>query len=306
MLKSAFSDDYPLAQLSVTLLIVLVCVILFSLLSLPVAYALFGKDALNFNVLIDENHLSLLRFYQVTQSIGLFVIPPFILSYIFTGSTSEYLRIRKAPMVKYAGIVIIIMILAIPVINLAGYLNSLIKFPQFMSGVENYLVKAENNAQKETGIFLSGQKLSDLFFNLFMIAIVPALGEELLFRGVLQRILVKLTRNVHWGIIIAGFVFSAVHMQFYGLFPRWMLGVLFGYMLAWSKNLWFPIIAHFTNNAIAVLTYYMVNTGRVSEKASEVGSGKEYLLSTIVAMLIMAGFIYLLYANLKREKGNQA
>ena len=175
-----------------------------------------------------------------------------------------------------------------------------------MSGVENYLVKAENNAQKETGIFLSGQKLSDLFFNLFMIAIVPALGEELLFRGVLQRILVKLTRNVHWGIIIAGFVFSAVHMQFYGLFPRWMLGVLFGYMLAWSKNLWFPIIAHFTNNAIAVLTYYMVNTGRVSEKASEVGSGKEYLLSTIVAMLIMAGFFYLLYANLKREKGNQA
>ena len=95
-------------------------------------------------------------------------------------------------------------------------------------------------------------------------AILPAIGEELLFRGVFQRLLTEWTRNIHWGIILAALLFSFFHFEFYGFLPRFLLGVFFGYLFVWTSSIWVPILAHFTNNFIIVVYSFYQATGNRS------------------------------------------
>src|SRR5690606_9694418 len=98
---------------------------------------------------------------------------------------------------------------------------------------------------------------SALAINLLMIAIIPAIGEELLFRGGIQNIFYKWFKNPHIAIWAAAILFSAIHVQFYGFIPRMLLWALFGYLLVWGKSIWYPIIGHFINNGSAVVTAFI-------------------------------------------------
>jgi membrane protease YdiL (CAAX protease family) len=106
-----------------------------------------------------------------------------------------------------------------------------------------------------------------------MIAVLPAVGEELLFRGVIQKLFSKITRSHHWGIWISAILFSALHLQFYGFIPRLLLGAMFGYLLVWSGSLWLPILAHFINNAAAVTALFMIDHGYLNPSIEEFGAG---------------------------------
>ena len=92
-----------------------------------------------------------------------------------------------------------------------------------------------------------------------MIALLPAVGEELIFRGIIQRILKNLFRSGHLSVWVTAFVFSAIHFQFYGFLPRFILGLVFGYLFLWSETLWLPVIAHFINNGVLLLLVYFQN-----------------------------------------------
>ncbi|MCB9285453.1 MAG: CPBP family intramembrane metalloprotease [Lewinellaceae bacterium] len=98
----------------------------------------------------------------------------------------------------------------------------------------------------------------EFLFSLFVMGFLPALGEELVFRGFLQRQLGRTRLGEHAAVWVAAAIFSAIHFQFEGFLPRFLLGALLGYLFYWTRNLWVPIIAHFANNAIQVIAaYYM-------------------------------------------------
>jgi membrane protease YdiL (CAAX protease family) len=101
----------------------------------------------------------------------------------------------------------------------------------------------------------------DFLFGFLLIAILPAIGEELAFRGMLQPALNRLTGNAHVAIWFTAAIFSAFHFQFLGFVPRMLLGAMFGYMMHWSGNLWIPIIAHFVNNGASVILIYLHQLG---------------------------------------------
>jgi membrane protease YdiL (CAAX protease family) len=93
---------------------------------------------------------------------------------------------------------------------------------------------------------------------MLMLAIIPALGEELIFRACFQKVLGRWTGNYHLAIWLSAIIFSSIHFQFYGFFPRMFLGALFGYLLVWSGSIWLPILAHFLNNGMAVVGAYVL------------------------------------------------
>jgi uncharacterized protein len=117
-------------------------------------------------------------------------------------------------------LVLVLSFAASPFINFIGGLNANMQFPDWLSGVENWMKNAEDKAAEITEAFLKVETVGGLAFNIFMIAFLPAIGEELLFRGVIQRIFTNWTRNYHWGIWISALLFSALHMQFYGFIPE--------------------------------------------------------------------------------------
>ncbi len=270
---------------------------------LVLAVPLFGMGFMelveSLSNITHPDYANLLRYFQAVQSIGLFVIPPFILAWLFSGNSFKYLKLNR----KISWLTIlytaIIMFSAIPLINLIAHLNAQMSLPDFMSSIEEWMKQTEETAKRLTEQFLKAETPSDLLVNIFIIAIIPAVGEELLFRGVIQRLFSEWTRSNHAGIWISAIIFSAMHLQFYGFLPRTLLGALFGYMLVWSGRMWVPIIAHFVNNAIAVVVYYFIQSKQVSQEMETIGADPADWIYVIISLGL---FIILLAIFYKRTK----
>ncbi len=140
-----------------------------------------------------------------------------------------------------------------PLIDLLNTWNQSIHLPESMKAIEQWMVSTEKAADVSTKALLNISGLGRFVSNIVVIAIMAGIGEELMFRGVLQKILIKWTGNTHWGIICAAIIFSAIHFQFFGFVPRMILGMVLGYLFVWSKSIWVPIAAHTTNNALTVI-----------------------------------------------------
>jgi len=212
-----------------------------------------------------------LRGAQLLQSVGLFVLPPLVLAFLWSQRPAEWLQTDRMPSVSTALLVVVLMWAAIPSINLLGSYNHDLQLPEALSGLESRLKAMEVDAKVLTERLLAIDSVSDLLISLFIIAFVPAVGEELFFRGTIQR-LIQSKWGPHLGVWLTALIFSAIHFQFYGFLPRMMLGALMGYLLVWSGSLWYPMVAHFVNNATVVLFYFAERKGWISFDLENFGS----------------------------------
>ncbi len=271
-----FRDLRPGMKLIFTGFIVVVVFLIIQLVAAVLALPVFGFEkvvgmltGLDFS---DPESMKLLKYLQVFQTIGLFVVPSIIAASLFHPSWREYLQLYKKPTGQAILLVFLLIFIINPFINFTGEINSRMHFPEWLSGMETWMRNAEDTAEKLTKAFLKVGSFGGYLFNLFMIAVLPAIGEELLFRGVIQKLFTQMARNHHWGIWLSAALFSALHLQFYGFIPRMILGGIFGYLLVWSGSLWLPIIAHFINNAAAVTLLYLIDNGAISQRIEEFGT----------------------------------
>jgi membrane protease YdiL (CAAX protease family) len=241
--------------------------------------------------------IGFLKYFQVVQSVGLFVVPPFVLAWLFHGNASEYLMIDRTTGWQTYLFAVLSLLMVVPFINFIGAINSQMKLPESLSGLEEWMRTMEDAAKVIVEKFMKVESISGLLFNIFMIAMLPALGEELMFRGVIQRIITNWSKNYHWGIWITAFLFSAMHMQFYGFLPRMALGAMFGYLLVWTGTMWVPILAHFVNNTMGVLGYYLIEKGAISKDVEEWGTGSEQLPLVLLSVVSVGLLLFLIYRN---------
>lgn len=195
----------------------------------------------------------LLRLYQFISAIFTFLLPALLLAWFCSRRMSGYLSLDRIPNAKVILLTIISMFLFSPVITMTGVLNKMMKLPAFLEPVERWMQSMEASAEELTNLLLSQTDIFSILANLVVIAAMAAITEEFFFRGAIQTIIGKWTRNAHLVIWLAAFLFSALHLQFYGFAPRLLLGAYFGYLLLWSRSLWLPVLAHFVNNAVAVI-----------------------------------------------------
>ena len=301
MLKGLFAGASPFSQLIMLAFIMMVCVMLFVLTGILIAPVVLGfpyAELMNvFNNSEADQYLNLMRYIQVLQCIGLFVVPAFIAAYLFSGSATKYLSLNKTTTSKWFSGVLLLMLAAVPCINLLATLNEMIVFPKSLSGLEQLFKDFEDAARQLTELFLNVDHAGVMLFNIFMIAILPALGEELIFRGLLQKIFTRWTGNIHTAIFLTGFLFSLMHLQFYGFFPRWLLGVMFGYLLVWSGTLWLPIFAHFVNNTVAVIVSYLIQKEIIPEKVETIGADWQDVPVIIVTSAVCVWLLWKMYKS---------
>lgn len=299
-MRNLFSDLHPASKLIYVLFIILTSFLITLLFALLIAIPLFHINLSDLSSTLSDysnpNNLSFLKYLQSMQAFGLFILPAFIIAYLFR--SDHYLAFNKKVNSKTIFISIFILVASIPIINSLGALNQSMQLPDWLSGIENWIKEKEENAQNITESFLVMNTLRGLLFNLFMLAVLPAIGEELIFRGILQRIFAEWTRNIHIGILIAGFLFSAMHFQFYGFLPRMILGILLGYLFYWSGSIWIPIVGHFTNNAIAVLFYYFYSDEMIHEVES-FGFNQGSYGYLVMSIIVVSSALYLFYKDNK-------
>lgn len=198
---------------------------------------------------------SSLKWFQFWQTLTIFILPALLAVYLWSEKPIEWLHLNKGMSWKTALTAVGLMILAVPAINLMSWLNQQVVLPESLRNLELWMKQMEDAAQAVTERFMQMDSVNALVVNLGLMAILTAIGEELSFRGVVQGLFSPRYKNA--AIWIAAMVFSFIHFQFYGFIPRMLMGALFGYMLVWTGSLWVPILMHMTNNALAVISYYI-------------------------------------------------
>jgi len=177
--------------------------------------------------------------------------------------------------------------------------NMNLKFPEFMSGFENWALQEEERLAKLTEVITDFKSLGDMFIGVLVIALLPAVGEELVFRGMIQRELWRGTLNIHLAIWVSAAIFSAIHIQFYGFVPRLLLGALFGYLYYWSGNLLIPMFSHFFNNAFAILMVYL-NHVKITDINIENGEAAPFHY-VIGALIVTLGLLYYIWRHYRES-----
>jgi membrane protease YdiL (CAAX protease family) len=198
-----------------------------------------------------------LMLLQAINHLGTFLLPALAYWYIIERRNWEQFNVRPLWAVASLGLVSLIVIAFMPFDGLVIEWNQNIHLPQTLAPLEQWIRDKEKSLEGITRYLTTFSSPTQLIVALLVIAVIPAIGEEVLFRGILQRNFSYWTRNVHLGIWLAAILFSAIHIQFLGFFPRMLLGALFGYLYVWSGNLWVPIFAHFVNNGFTVVMVYM-------------------------------------------------
>jgi hypothetical protein len=275
-------------------------IILFSYFSLIFSLAVFsgGND-----VNVDLSNPAVIVSFQVIQAFSeliVFIIPALLFVMFTSEKNLAYLKLTGFKPVM-ALITVFLVFALMPVINWAGEVNSHLTLPAFLSGIENWIKASEANAKQLTDAFMKMDAPMDLLINIVIIALLAAVGEELLFRGALQNVLVEWTKKTHLSVWITAIVFSALHAQFYGFLPRMLLGVVLGYLYVWSGSLWVSMLFHFLNNGLAVLFSYLIGKGIISKTAETVGAGDTPVLVVILSVVLSAGLLYFLMLQHKRS-----
>lgn len=191
------------------------------------------------------------------QHLGLFIVPALLFALLSHPQPRLALGFHPvSPSILAMGV--LIMVASIPLVNALSWLNQSMSLPEVFSGLERVLQDMESQAQVLTDALTSTGDWRYLLVNLVVLAAIPAIGEELIFRGLVLRILESWTGKTHRAVWVSAILFSAMHMQFYGFVPRMVLGALLGYLFVWTRSIWVPIIAHFTNNAIALVVMFLI------------------------------------------------
>ena len=301
MASSTEIANKPILQLLLIVGLCIVSTIIFSSLGVVFTTIFYGINISSLYGYSDPNTIAGLKFFQLLSGVGLFLVPPIAYSFIISKYPLKQLELKQFSTPINYGLLFLLMVVVSPFMSWLIEWNANMVLPDFLKAIELWMKESEATAAELTKAFLTFDGLGSLFYVLLIVAIVPAIGEELLFRGVLQKIVIQWTKNVHWGIWITAILFSALHMQFYGFLPRMLLGVIFGYLLVWSKSLWLPILGHFINNgSVVILSYFYPEMMKDTEVA--VFSDDEYKVVYYLLSGIISGAIFYMIKRVNNER----
>lgn len=230
--------------------------------------------------LLPLDSLNMTRMVQLIVSVGVFVMVPVLSAAIFTSSDKPF----------YAYLGQNIKVGFLPLFCAMLSMMACIPFINWFADINEMIFPADANSkhiEELTIQLLTTDSVAILIANIIVLALIPAIGEELFFRGFLQTTLIKHKLNPHVAILITGFVFSAFHFQLNALLPRWILGVFLGYLLWTSRSIWLSTFAHFVNNVMIVIYSFFVPAKLVGDSYLD-NVGKDAPLLAIVSLLIFA------------------
>ena len=278
--------------------LILIFTILTALSGLLLGKLYFGVDLAVLGNYISEpktdEAIAFTKFYQFFNQIGMFILPVLFYSYLVSTEPMSYLKLKEKPKAISISVSFLIIFAILPFTNYLEGINQNLQLPELLGGVEEWMKEKEESAVYLTEVIIKTKTLNGLLLNLLIVALLPAIGEELLFRGVILRLINNITKNPHWAVIISALLFSAFHLQFYGFLPRFTLGLVLGYLFIITNNLWVPIFIHFINNAAAVIVFNLHYNGYIKVSMEDFGSLSNpiYIIGSLLITFWLISVIY--------------
>lgn len=238
------------------------------------------------------------------SSIATFLLPALFLQ-IIEKRQVDYFPNESAHLGKYLVLSLLFLLACNPAMELVSRWNMDMTLPESFQGMEVWMRGKEDEMADLTEKLVMVESLEYLLLNLFVMAVIPAIVEEFYFRGALQKIFIRLFKNAHVAIWVTAIIFSAIHVQFYGFFPRMLLGLIFGYAFLWSRNIWVPVFAHFLNNAsVTLIAYFYAREGKTYY---DLQNSNPYSLPLYIGSIILsigiAYYFYMISQNKNKQNG---
>ncbi|OGX87973.1 CPBP family intramembrane glutamic endopeptidase [Hymenobacter glacialis] len=212
-------------------------------------------------------------------------------------SWAEYFNPRRLGAAWWLLAVGVLIVVILPFMSSLVAWNADARFPAFLRDFEVWARASEDRAQGLTKFLTRFNTTTRFLVGVVVVAVVPAVAEELAFRGVVQKNLVRWF-SPHVGVWLGAAIFSAIHMQFFGFVPRFVLGLVLGYLYLWSGNIWVSIAAHFTQNAFQLLIVYLTQRGQFGWGFDPDSTEALPWWLVVPSALLSAGLLYFLYQRM--------
>ena len=223
-----------------------------------------------------------MKMMQFFNALGVFIVPSILFLHFRGLSFYNYLKLNLSIYIKGVIAIFIMALAMIPVANFLGALNAMLPLPEFLSVLKD--IEAQTLFITEQ--FLVMNTPLDLLLMLGLIGFVAAVGEELLFRGVLQNLFQEWFDSPHVAIWLTAFLFSVIHLQYHAVLPRFVLGALIGYVYVNSGNLRSAMLLHFFYNSTLVLLTFFIQHGGIDASWEDVGT--EQFMLVVISVLVLA------------------
>lgn len=239
----------------------------------------------------NPKYKDVLRWIQVISTFFMFFVPSVIMAMYMSKKPFRFLGFNGFVSKGQYLLAILIMLAALPLSGALGELNEMIPLSPSLTATFKSL---ENQYMQQVKVISSMKGVPDYLASLILIALLPALFEEMLFRGGLQHLLFRQTKNLWFAVIFTSILFSAFHMSFYGFLPRMMLGIVLGLLYQYTGSIWLALIGHFVNNAIGVTQlYWYQQNGKTPEQAMQENDLPIWL--GLIGLLVVIGLFIRLY-----------
>lgn len=250
-----------------------------------------------------NNPTATMRITATMQDLIAFTLPAIAMALISTKQPATFLSVDKKVGVGSVMLTIGVMLISIPAMNYLIEWNEQITFPESLASIEQWMKVSEQQAQENINTLLGGTSVADLIMSILIVGVMTGFAEEILFRGALLKLIATANKkvNIHFAIWTTAFLFSAIHMQFYGFFPRLLLGAFFGYLLWWSGSLWLPIIAHSINNIITVIFTWLTKRGVIEIDPNTIGTTDDTIIMAVTSLIVTAIAIVALHKFIVRS-----
>lgn len=235
------------------------------------------------------------RTVNLVSHVFTFTVPGLATVYLFHKKQWwDRLSLNIQPKSFFIGAGILWLMVSFPFAQWSYWINQQLPLPSWATSLEG-------QAEAMIAGLLNMESIGELLFSLLVMAVAPAVGEEIIFRGIVQKEFEERTSNPHLAIWLAAIIFSGFHMQFEGFLPRLILGALLGYLFYWSKNLWIPIIVHLFYNGIQIIAYYSYGAA-MDEMAADSEMPNLFLSLGSLVLFIIGGWYLAKHSNTLEEK----
>ena len=224
------------------------------------------------------------RALLVVQFFGIFLLPCLVFAYIADPRPLAFAGLKKPYPLSAIWLGIAIIIFSYIMVEWLGRVNEYLVNHVFGKSVRDWVEKGESDVDGTLQNILNMKSVTDLVVAILLVGVLAAVGEELFFRGILQRILIQSFRSPWLGIIVTAAIFSAIHGQFMGFIPRMVLGMILGALYWYSGSLFPAMAGHFFFNALQILLVYF----KVIDPKSSAGSARFLPIMGILALAIVA------------------
>ena len=237
-----------------------------------------------------DNPTATMRITATMQDLIAFTLPAIAMALLSTKQPATFLSVNKKVGVWSILLTIGVLAISIPAMNYLITWNESVRFPESLAPLEQWMKTSEEAALQNIETLLGGTSVADLIMSILIVGIMTGFAEEILFRGALLKLIATANKkiNIHFSIWTTAFLFSAIHMQFYGFFPRLLLGAFFGYLLWWSGSLWLPIIAHAFNNIVTVTFTWLIKRGSIDFDPNSLGATDDTIIMAVTSFIVTA------------------